>query len=232
METTTKADSNNRELTSGEIKIALAQIEDRLHRVAKAQSEFTKFAGCDDAPPSKEYEYMMSVETEGETERDKEICVFTKKCDQLRIKYSIDEGVYLFAEDAGQALTLANYREILPRIKDWVCGKMTEAGFTDMYFFFEEGPQCDWGWILLESPFFYYDRPGRVDGGGHCEALVGELKKIGTRNHKKNHRPNVAQFSDIWGVQDVPPPAPKKTARPTMDHRKKARKRKKDGITP
>lgn len=168
---------------------------------------------------------MMSSEIEGETPREKEKAVIRKKLQQIRIKYDIPDGVYLFHDDMECALTLNNYREILPRIKDWVCGKMTEAGFCDMYFFFEEGPQCDWGWVLLESPFFYYNSPGGVPDSGHCERLVGELKKIGTRNTKKNYRGNVARFSDIWGVQDIPP-LPKKSPKLIIDHRKKGRKRK------
>lgn len=168
---------------------------------------------------------MFDVETEGESDREKEVALFTKKKAQIRQKYDIPESVYLFASGMENALTLANYREILPRIKDWVCGKMSEAGFCDMYFFFEEGPQCDWGWILIESPLYYYT-PGEERDSDHCEKLYEEMKKIGTRNPKKNHRPNVAAFSDIWGVQDIPEPAPKKPSKPAADHRKKGRKRK------
>jgi DNA-binding XRE family transcriptional regulator len=44
METTTEAHQHNRELTTTEIKIAIAQIEDRLMRVAKAQDEVWKLS--------------------------------------------------------------------------------------------------------------------------------------------------------------------------------------------
>ena len=42
METKTKTDKAYRELTASECKIAIAQIEDRLKRIAKAQKEFIK----------------------------------------------------------------------------------------------------------------------------------------------------------------------------------------------
>ena len=42
METKTKTDKAYRELTASECKIAIAQIEDRLKRIAKAQKEIIK----------------------------------------------------------------------------------------------------------------------------------------------------------------------------------------------
>ena len=43
METATETNPHNRELTATEIQIAIAQIEDRLMRVAKAQSALGAF---------------------------------------------------------------------------------------------------------------------------------------------------------------------------------------------
>jgi hypothetical protein len=136
METTTETNQTDRELTSTEIQIAIAQIEDRLMRVAKAQSELAEIA-------------------EGDDEKE-----FAAK---LRTKYDIPEGIHLFFEGVDAALTKDNAKICKPHLAAFVKGKLTENSFSDLVFFFEECAECDYGWILVERPMGFYDQPSHED---------------------------------------------------------------------
>ena len=144
METTTETHQNNRELTTTEIKIAIAQIEDRLMRVAKAQSELKGIA-------------------EGDDEKE-----FAAK---LRTKYDIPEGVHLFFGGVGVTLTKNNVKTCKPHLAAFVRGKLTEDGISDLMFYFEECAECDYGWILIERPMGFYDQPSDEDIGDVCREI-------------------------------------------------------------
>ncbi len=132
METKTETNQANRELTTTEIKIAIAQIEDRLIRVAKAQGELSEIPECDG--------------------RDE----FSAKA---RVKYEIPEGVYLFSPGVDGALTKSDIATCKPHITAFVRGKMTENGMSDLLFYFEEFAECDYGWVLVDRPMGFYNAP-------------------------------------------------------------------------
>jgi hypothetical protein len=207
METATETSQNNRELTSGEIKIAFAQIEDRLHRVAKAQTKLAKYQ-------TNLYDYAFSEDDDNDDYHTRMESEIGQKISMMQIKirqqFDIPESVFLFISECEGKLTTENFRLISPRIKDWLHGKMTDEGFADMYLFFEEDAQCDWGWILMEMPFYYFQRGTLAPEGFNDDENVGELKKIGTRSRNKNYREIVSGFSKAYGVVDEPPPPPKK----------------------
>jgi hypothetical protein len=135
METTTETNQANRELTTTEIQIAIAQIKDRLMRVAKAQSELGGIAEEDD---------------------EKEFAA------KLRAKYDIPELVYLFAADCS-GLGKDDVKNCMPHIASFVKGKLTEDGISDLIFFFEELAECDYGWILAERPMGFYNDQTTAD---------------------------------------------------------------------
>jgi hypothetical protein len=136
METTAETNHANRELTSTEIQIAIAQIEDRLMRVAKAQSE-------------------LAAITEGDDEKELEA--------KLRTKYDIPEGVYLFFWGVDAALTKDDAKTCKPHLAAFVKGKLTEQGMWDLIYYFEEYAECDYGWIMVERPMGFYGQPSDND---------------------------------------------------------------------
>jgi hypothetical protein len=161
METTTEASPSNRELTPTEIKIAIAQIEDRLMRLAKAQSELTKFY----------YDDATRYESSGE------------KIKELRKKYEIPDGVFIFeAASGGSAFTTDCKADIKSYLASWVRGRLTKDQCQDIYWYFEEIREADWGWIMLERPLGYYDAPSDDDQ----DAIRLEMESIGTRSRAKN----------------------------------------------
>ena len=124
-------------------------------RVAKAQSELAEI-------------------TEGDDEKEFEA--------NLRTKYDIPEGVYLFFWGVDSALTKDNAKICKPHIAAFVKGNLTENSFSDLVFFFEECAECDYGWILIERPMGFYDQPSRED----MDAVIAEMESIGTRSRSKN----------------------------------------------
>lgn len=160
METATETYQHNRELTPTEIKIAIAQIEDRLMRVAKAQDEVWKLS--------------ENLETEAEIDNLKT---------NLRKKYDIPKEVHLFGDEEGE------FKTFLPQAKKhiaaFVRGELDDLTFSDLYFYFEECRECDYPWILIEKPAGFYS-----SGGAECiiDELLPELKSIGCRSRIKNKR--------------------------------------------
>jgi|688.fasta_scaffold927584_1 hypothetical protein len=167
METTTETNQANRELTTTEIKIAIAQIEDRLMRVAKAQSELSEIPECD--------------------EECDEGCEFSAKIDEfsakLRVKYEIPELVHLFFPVEDGALTRSDVTTCKPHLASFVKGKLTENAMSDLIFFFEECAECDYGWILVERPMGFYNDQTTAD---HIDDVRREIESIGTRSPSKN----------------------------------------------
>lgn len=174
METTTETNQHNRELTPSEIKIAIAQIDDRLIRVAKAQTE------------------LMDTDDYGDDDAGKDHRA------SLREKYDIPVGVHLFG-DADSALSTKDVSTCRRHINAFVRGKMTDNQFSDLYFFFEEFAECDYGWVLLEKPMFNYQA---INGWtetikeDHIDSIVVELKSIATRSKSKSGK--LPHLSGYW----------------------------------
>lgn len=155
-------------LTTTEIKIVIAQIEDRLMRVAKAQDELGAIAD--------------------EEEWDKVKAVVAK----LRIKYKIPEGVHLFFESVDPALTKGDVNTCKPHITAFVRGKLTEEAMEDLLFYFEEEAECDYGWILVERPMGFYHQPSTEKMGD----VIRDIKAIGTRSRSKNTK--LPRIAGVW----------------------------------
>ena len=168
METTTEAHQHNRELTTTEIKIAIAQIEDRLMRVVNAQNDLWKF-------PFSEEETYEEAETKNESLKN-----------SLRQKYDLPNKVHIFGcgiDDEGGYFQFAN--QCKKHISAFVKGELTERGFADLYFFFEEVLECDYGFILIDKPIGFYGAGGE---GCQVDEIVEELQIIGCRSKKKNKK--------------------------------------------
>jgi len=178
METTTETNQANRELTATEIQIAIAQIEDRLMRLAKAQAELTEFCGDGECP---EYNRMMGGVSE-DAANDFHDKIVSEQRDALRSKYDIPDGVHLFYEGMESAITPTSTSRLKPHLVAWVKGKLVKDQCEDIYFYFEEMRQADWGWIMLERPLGYYNAPCDDDQ----EAIRLEMESIGTRSRSKN----------------------------------------------
>ena len=156
METTTETNQANRELTKTEIQIVVAQIQDRLMRVAKAQVNF------DD------------IDLDEGVRRKKRAAI-------LRKEYDIPDGVHLFNDCADLALTPIDAKKCKPYIMAFVHGKLTKETLDHLLFFFEEDGECDYGWILVERPIGFYDAPSDED----VDEIMAEIRSIGTRSRAK-----------------------------------------------
>ena len=117
METTTETNQANRELTKTEIQIVIAQVQDRLMRVAKAQTELIK---------NLELQYP-----EEETKT------------KLRKKYDIPKGVHLFIAGVDAALLDYAVKACKLYIVAFVHGKQTKETLDHLFFFFDEVGECD-----------------------------------------------------------------------------------------
>jgi hypothetical protein len=163
METATEAHQHNRELTTTEIKIAIAQIEDRLMRVVKAQDEYGKFSDTDEELSNEDY-------------KEKEFA--------LRKKYDLPNKVHIFGGEWDEDKCYSKYVNICKKhISAFVKGQLTEETFADLYFFFEEVVECDYGFILIDKPSGFYGAGGE---GCDNDEIVKELKVIGCRSKIKN----------------------------------------------
>lgn len=104
----------------------------------------------------------------------------------LRGKYDIPVGVHLFG-NADSALSTRDVPISKRHINAFVRGTMTDDQFSDLYFFFEEYAECDYGWVLIEKPMFnYHGRNGWSDvPEGHVDLVIDELQSIATRSKTK-----------------------------------------------
>ena len=171
METKTKTDNTDRELSTSECKIAIAQIEDRLKRIAKAQKEFIKtFYPCLVEYPEDEHDQVME-----EVQKMKMT---------LREKYNIPNGVHIFDDLDGEALREHNLQAYGPYIKSFVKGQLTEFQYYMMVFHFEEAHEFDYGWVLIERPLCFYGAPNEANVD--INEIHKEMFEIGTRSKIKN----------------------------------------------
>lgn len=142
-------------------------------RVAKAQDELHDYLWSDEVD-------KLTGDTNG-VSRDIEDELRKKKCNELRAKYDIPEGVHIFLPGFDAALTVRRAKICKPHIAAFVKGKLDERSFSDLVFFFEECAECDYGWILIERPMGFYNQPSREN----MDEVVLEMESIGTRSRSK-----------------------------------------------
>ena len=159
METTTETYQHNRELTTTEIKIAIAQIEDRLMRAAKAQDDYWKLS--------------ENLKTDLEEEN-----LITS----IRYKYDIPKEVYLFSSEVNHKACFLRAKK---HIAAFVKGELDDSTFSDLCFYFGECYECDYPWILIEKPAGFYGSGGSKCA---IDELMPELESIGCRSRIKNKR--------------------------------------------
>lgn len=145
-------------------------------RLAKAQSQLGEYLD------SSEF-YDLTNDDNGLPQAD-EYDLRKKKENELREKYDIPEAVYLFYQGMESAVTPQEAKGCKPHLSAWVKGKLTADQCVDIYYYFEEMSQADWGWIMLERPLGYYDAPSDDDP----EAIRLEMESIGTRSRSKNNK--------------------------------------------
>lgn len=182
METKTETNQNHRELAKTEIKIAVAQIEDRLERILSAQRELNCVA-------EGRGKYARIYELPGE-EYEK---AFKEISDNIRAKYEIPRGVHVFCEeDSIPTRGKAALRGLFNLIPHFVAGRLTKD-FIDHHIIFRclEIDEMDYGWIFLDCPMFFYGgqiEPPMTDEEEESadEARIRkELVSIGTRSKNK-----------------------------------------------
>lgn len=157
METTTETSQNNRELTKTEIKIAIAQIEDRLDRWIKAA-----------------HIVRNSWESGDEAEITEE---------HARQKYDIPYGVCLFPLEAAWDCDKELFMKFA---KWWLKGELDENSFNLFTFHFGEIVEVEYFWVLMDQPGYWYPkRWQKPDSEPNFNDLEPELKRIGTRSKKK-----------------------------------------------
>lgn len=104
---------------------------------------------------------------------------------EVRAKYEIPEGVHLWQDSpCGSALMPYDVKKLKPWIGAFVRGKLTDEDAHDMLFFLQEIAECDYGWILLDIPLGFYDRPSDAD----IDQVDSEVVQIGTRSQSKNRK--------------------------------------------
>jgi len=151
-----------------------------LMRLAKAQAELTEFCGDGERG---EYEKLMAGVPEDQCNDESER-IINEKRRKLRAKYEIPDGVHLFYQGMESAVTPQEAKGCKPHLSAWVKGKLTADQCVDIYYYFEEMSQADWGWIMLERPLGYYDAPSDDDE----DAIRMEMESIGTRSRSKNNK--------------------------------------------
>ena len=176
METTAETNPNNRELTTTEIQIAIAQIQDRLTRYVKAEREL--YALLSKWGDDREGQ-------EGEEEYETEYCAYEESMfKKVREKYDIPDTVFMWGLSRdGEPRALERVNAFAkPYIAAFVRGKWTEEARDEFFWFFDEVTEYDYAWILIERPFCYYQA-----GGEHAdsEEIEAEITRIGTRSKSK-----------------------------------------------
>jgi hypothetical protein len=176
METTAETNPNNRELTTTEVQIVIAQIQDRLTRYVKAERElYALLAKWGDDREGQE----------GEEEYETEYCAYEESMfKKIREKHDIPDTVFMWGLSRdGMPSPLTEINAFAkPYIAAFVKGKLTTETKDDLVWFFDEIAEYDYGWILIEQPFGYYGV------GGHCadsEEIEAEITRIGTRSKSK-----------------------------------------------
>ncbi len=122
---------------------------------------------------------------EDEEQYETEYCAYEKSMfKKIREKHDIPDTVFMWG--------LSRYAEPVPLtemnafakpyIAAFVKGKLTEEAKDDLFWFFDEVNEYDYGWILIEQPFCYYEA-----GGQHAdsEEIEAEITRIGTRSKSK-----------------------------------------------
>jgi hypothetical protein len=125
---------------------------------------------------------MIDVPENAQNERSDEIINSLKE--KIRAKYDIPDGVHLFSEGLDAALLKRDAKIIMPFIASFVKGKLSEDAMSEMYFFFEECAECDYGWILIEREMGFYNAPSSND----IDDVILEIRSIGTRSKAKNKK--------------------------------------------
>jgi len=180
METTTETNQANRELTSTEIKITLAQIEDRLVRAISAAQEFHEFQ----TPEITEYENEDEATPEQiKNQQEKDTKASDDAESKIRQKFNIPYGVCLFPQESANESDIPLFMKMA---KWWVKGEMDDESFELFTFHFCEIVEVDYFWILMDQPGFFYAHRWKDRNGEPTYAeLESELKQIGTRSKKK-----------------------------------------------
>ena len=190
MESKTTSSPLTRELTKTEAKIAIAQIEDRLFRLNKAQTEKQKF---EDAERDRFNALNLDENSEEYKKADRDLC---DRCFQntqkLISKYDIPNGVYLFGRDETRdaSIPISWWKKLISK---WVNGKCTLEELEDMEWEAGEMDEFDHYWVFLEEASNYYARERRkeddqlaskIETKWWSEIQTLKMLQIGFRNMK------------------------------------------------
>ena len=160
-------------------------------RIASAHDELADFCGADDTYDNKgdcELRRLMEGVNEDQSNDCSDKLIERKKA-ELRKKYEIPDGVYLFSSVFEGAVRRSDIKYTKNHIADFAKGKMTDETFGDLHFYFEEVAQIDWRWVLVGEPFFYYEESRHDSEDESFEDRITELHSIATRSKSKNKRP-------------------------------------------
>lgn len=171
METETKTGNIDRELSTSECKIAIAQIEDRLARIIKAQAEFHS--------KSRSLKGNDSLQKQDQIEAE------------ILEKFGIPNEVQLFSQP-DNVFEPENLLIFKQYISSFVKGKLTEDQIGHMFFYLSELYAYDYGWIFIERTSAFYMAQifelKEDDYWCYHTAVQNEMMPIGTRSKSKNNK--------------------------------------------
>lgn len=116
--------------------------------------------------------------------------------DQVREKYDIPNGVYIFMDESMDLVGL-NRKSMKDLVKHWVCGTLDETECQHALFWMNECDEIDWGWAFMEQPINFYE-VDKTNEYWSQEEAEEEFVKIGTR---KNRPHNKNKFSVTVGYR-------------------------------
>ena len=97
-------------------------------------------------------------------------------------------GVYVFFDELEGVFTESCISTVMPHIRAFARGELTDKAMADLYLYLDEVAQLDYGWVLLDRPMWMCWH-GRCDAS--CkpeddeETILADLIAFGTRSQKK-----------------------------------------------
>ena len=180
METATEANGIDRELTATERAIAIAQINDRLTRMACAFQEVV----------DKNEEAFANAKSCDEPDQ------LDKFCADAKSRFSIPAHMEIRDIALGSPLMKDDIPSVKKFVEAFVRGTLSQDDIGLWIMHFEEFAECDFGWVLLGKSFRYYEYENRLEKS-EADAIVREVVDIGTRSTRKKSLPPPS--ASFWG---------------------------------
>lgn len=107
-------------------------------------------------------------------------------CDKEKARFNIPEQMNIYELAVGSPLLKSDVPAIKKFVTQFVQGSLTKEDMGMWYWHLEEFAECDYGWVLLGKPLWYYSDDNE---DGHYDKILDEVVAIGTRSRKKKSLP-------------------------------------------